>query len=454
MKRFVLTATLTALLLTSPSPTEGQTPRTATPSAEASRTETPSQIEHHVLPEISSQDLRSADEQRVLDGDVPHYAVAHEVEISPWKADRWQLVRGHARWRARISSPGAYSLNLAFGRYSMPAGGRLIVRSVDGRRTLRPFTEADNETHGQLWTPPIESDDLWLELSVPVDVLNELDLELNLVHHGYAGFGAPPPKAGECHVDIACSEAAGWGDVARSVALISIDGVRFCSGFLVNNTALDGRPFFITAEHCGVDRDNAASVVVMWKQERPACDLATSVSSTDGSFQTGAIWRATHRSSDTVLLELDDPPPADATVFYAGWDRSLEPPEQAVTIHHPNTDAKRISFDFDAAEVSSHLVRTENRRAQHIRIDAWDLGSTEGGSSGAPLLNRDKRVVGQLHGGYAACGNSQPDWFGRFSSAWRGRGRLGSRLSDWLDPMGSDPMALDGLDDMTDASLR
>ena len=433
LNRLVLTACLLTLTVSS---AQGQV---------RSGAEVKSEVEHYVLPEVSPQALRAADERRVLNDDVPHYAVAHRVDLSPWDEDRWQLVDGRAHWKARLTSPGALSLNLAFGRYVMPAGGRLVVRSVDGTQRLRAFTDVDNDVHGQLWTPPVLSDDLWLELSLPVDALGELELELSLVHHGYAGFGAPAPKSGECHVDIACSEAAGWGDVARSVAVLSIEGVRFCTGFLVNNTALDGRPFFVTAEHCGVDRHNAASVVVMWKHERPTCGFEPA-STADWSFQTGAIWRASHRSSDTTLIELDDPPPADASVFYAGWDRSEAAPEQTVTIHHPNTDVKRISFDFDPASISSHLGRHDNPRGQHFRVDGWDMGSTEGGSSGAPLLNGDKRVVGQLHGGYAACGNVQPDWFGRFSSAWKGRGRLGSRLSDWLDPIGDRPMVLDGLD--------
>lgn len=413
-------------------------------SSAATRVQQAAGVEHHVLPQVSASDLRAADEQRVLDGAVPHYAVAHEVDISPWNADRWRLVGGRAHWKARLTSPGALSLNLAFGRYVMPAGGRLVVRAVDGSQRLRAFTDADNDEHHQLWTPPILTDDLWLELSLPVEALGALELQLSWVHHGYAGFGAPLPKAGDCHIDIACSEAAGWGDVARSVALVSIGGVRFCSGFLINNTALDGRPLFITAQHCGVTADNAPSVVVMWNHERTACDLEPAASLAAWSFQTGAVWRAAHRSSDTTLLELDDPPPGG--VFYAGWDRHDAPPEQAVTVHHPNTDVKRISFAFDPAVVSSHLSRAENLHGQHLRVDRWDMGSTEGGSSGAPLLNGDKRVVGQLHGGYAACGNAQPDWFGRFSSAWRGRGRPGTRLSDWLDPIGNGPMVLDGLD--------
>lgn len=400
-----------------------------------------------VLPTIAASELRAMDERRMAQGDVAHYAVAHEVAISPWHEDRWRLVDGRAHWRVRISSPGALSLNLSFERYAMPTGGRLSIRSVDGRLRLRPFTEADNEAHGQLWTPPLASDDLWVELSVPVEELDALELELSRVHHGYAGFGAPAPRSGECHIATACSMASGWQDASRSVALISIAGVRFCSGFLVNNTALDGRPFFITAAHCDVDQENAASVVVIWNHQQPTCDPNATLEPSDWSFQSGAIWRATSRSSDTVLLELDDSPPTEADVFFAGWDRSPEPPSGAVTIHHPNTDTKRISFDFDQAIMASYLRDQENPRGHHWRIDGWDLGSTEGGSSGAPLFNADGRVVGQLHGGHAACGNRHADWFGRFASAWQGRGRLGSRLSDWLDPIGSDAQFLDGLDD-------
>ena len=142
---------------------------------------------------------------------------------------------------------------------------------------------------------------------------------------------------------------------------------------------------------------------------------------------------------------LDDTPHPAFGVYYAGWDRSRSDPLRSAVIHHPNTDVKRISFDLDRATTTSHLRAEQRYGSDHIRVGAWDLGSTEGGSSGAPLFNHDKRVVGQLHGGYAGCGDPRADWFGRFSAAWTGRGRLGLRLSDWLDPLGTGALILDGL---------
>ncbi len=437
-------------------------------------------LEPLVLPAVDAEQIILADERRAEAGRVPHYATPIEVAIDPFGEDvgKWEVLPGEtARWRLRLVSPGALSLNLAFTRFRMPPGGRLELISADGRR-VGPWTALDNEEHGQLWTPPIPTDDLVLELRLPIDEVDGLELELTRVHHGYAGFGEAGPRSGACHRGVACSEAEPWADQARSVALLSVAGRSFCTGFLVNNTALDGRPFLITASHCGVTPRNAASVVVMWNHQREDCagDKAGSETAPHergwnvaaeghewnvaaegrewevapegrewNDFQTGAIWRASHRPSDTLLLELDDSP-SQFGVYYAGWDRSPAAPARSTVIHHPNTDVKRISFDFDRATTTAHLDAESAPAGDHLRIGEWDMGSTEGGSSGAPLFNSDKRIVGQLHGGYAACGEPRSDWFGRFSTAWSGLGRPGARLSDWLDPLATGTATLDGLD--------
>ncbi len=406
-------------------------------------------IDRVVLPAVDPEEILAADERRVLAGRVPHYAVPLEAGITPWgDHGEWRLRRGNlARWRLRISSPGALSLNLAFSRYRMPPGGRLLLLSADGRHRVGPFTERDNDDHGELWTPPIATDDLVLDLQLPVEEIDALELELRRVQHGYAGFGDAEPHSGDCHRDVACSEAEAWSDQARSVALLSIAGTRYCTGFLVNNTALDGRPFLITANHCGVTPRNAPSVVVLWGYQRGACGADGPASEPDWSrFQSGAILRAAHPPSDTALLELDDPPDPAFGVYYAGWDRTAADPARTTVIHHPGSDVKKISFDFDRALTTPHLFDQPRPGADHLRVGEWDLGSTEGGSSGAPLFNRDRRVVGQLHGGHADCGAARPDWFGRFSAAWTGRGRPGFRLSDWLDPLATGATVLDGLD--------
>jgi hypothetical protein len=79
-------------------------------------------------------------------------------------------------------------------------------------------------------------------------------------------------------------------------------------------------------------------------------------------------------------------------------------------------------------------------------VTDWDLGTTEPGSSGSGLWDQNHRLIGQLQGGYAACGNDLSDWYGRFSVSWDGGGTGATRLRNWLDPGNTGAMVLDGVD--------
>ena len=416
-------------------------------------------LEPFELPEVDLLAAQLADKKRQNAGEVAHYAVPIEVGIEPWDGG-WEPVSDEeVRWTLRLRSSGALSLNLFFDRYRMAEGGRLEIYAADGGERIGPFTTRDNEDHEQLWTPPLLTDDLIVELTLPTDLfaldrkeeLDQFQLRLARVHHGYAGFGEDEPLSGSCQRDVACAASPLWHDAARSVALVSIDGVRFCSGFMVNNTALDGKPLFVTARHCGVDAANAPSVVVMWNYESPACRAGDDPELVEPprpsqSFQNGAQLRAVYEPTDIVLLELDDLPNPVWDVHYAGWDRSDDIPFRTVVIHHPNTDAKRFGIDQDRGRATFYLRAKDAAAGDHLRVGDWELGTTEGGSSGSPLFDQNQRVIGQLHGGYAGCGNREADWFGRFAVSWQGNGQRGGRLSDWLDPLDTGTLTLDGDD--------
>jgi lysyl endopeptidase len=81
------------------------------------------------------------------------------------------------------------------------------------------------------------------------------------------------------------------------------------------------------------------------------------------------------------------------------------------------------------------------------RIELTD-GTTEGGSSGAPQLDQNKRVVGQNRGGFQGCPNpSVAKYYGRFNLSWNGGGTNSTRLRNWLDPDNTGTLTLDGMDD-------
>ena len=409
------------------------------------------------LPGIDLDAVRAEDDDRAAAGLPPRYAVPQPVAIHPLADGTWDWLNADTlRWRLLVRSPGAASINLGFGRFRLPEGGRLTLYSADGRPAMRPFTAADNEAHGELWTPVVRGESVLIEVTVPADRAERLELELTSVNHGYRGFGAPEPaKSGSCNVDVICSQGDGWRDQIRSVAVISLGGGTFCSGFAVNNTANDGKPYFMTARHCGINAGNAASLVAVWNYENSTCRPPGSPASGgpgDGSlaqFSTGSIFRASATFSDFTLVELDDPLDPTFAVFLAGWDATAADATSAVAIHHPSTDEKRISFEDQATTTTSYLGSAVPGNGSHVRITDWDQGTTEGGSSGSPLFNQDQRVIGQLHGGFALCGNDDSDWYGRFDRSFSSGATPDARLSDWLDPGATGQTAIDGMDAAT-----
>lgn len=74
----------------------------------------------------------------------------------------------------------------------------------------------------------------------------------------------------------------------------------------------------------------------------------------------------------------------------------------------------------------------------HWFVDDWDIGNTEGGSSGSPLFDQNKRVIGQDHAGDGKpiCDEDKGTYFGSLSLSWDGGGDSTTQLSCWLKPSG------------------
>jgi subtilisin-like proprotein convertase family protein len=390
----------------------------------------------------------------------PRFAESIEVDISPDKDGTWESQEnGDLIWRIYIESPGARSLNFGFNEYQLPKGASLILYAPESFEKAGPFTNKDNEVHEEMWSPIVEADGVVIQLIVPAKNKSKVKLRLSTVNHDFLGFRSV--VSGACNVDVVCGEEDGpqfeliedYRDIIQSVGLLTLSGSAFCTGFLVNNVRQDQTPYYMTANHCGVNGGNASSVVVYWNFENSYCRAPGSGASGgpgDGErnqFNSGAFWRASYSPSDVTLIELDDPVNEDADAFFAGWTNlDAIPPDTLIAIHHPSLDEKRISFEFD----TPHLGTWANGGANipdgdHIIIPDWDVGTTEGGSSGSPLFNKNRRVVGQLHGGQASCNNNSYDSYGWFHTSWEGGGNSTNRLKDWLDPDDTGIVTLGGL---------
>ncbi len=416
------------------------------------------------------------------------YAVAAEIENVFIKNNtshggQWnRLTDGSWVWRLKISSEKALSLDVSLNDFFLPPSAKLSIYDWTGNLAKGPFTDKNNNSSKQLWPGSIIGHEVTLELRVSNQYKKYVSFSLNKVFRGFralwkevdilAKSGSLPfwnsmdnpffSNSGACNVDVACQDAENWQDQVSSVARYTFhkEGALFtCTGQLINNTNNDGRPLFLSGYHCGLSEDMstnywqsiAPSINIWWNYQSNQCRQPnTSSSSTPISIsdfndtQSGASVLALYQPSDMVLLELNQVPDQSYEIYYTGWDRTNSASNSAVTIHHPNFGAKRISVENNPLSITGYGNNTSSDRS-HLRVNDWDKGTTEPGSSGAGLWNDEKLLIGQLHGGYAACGNDKPDWFGRLYTSWDGGGTADKRLKDWLDPNNTNVVKLQGL---------
>ena len=399
-----------------------------------------------LMPEVDVDGLIAQDRANANRKDIPwRFGANIEVDIHPERDGQWsQLANGQWVWRLGIASPGAYHINLGFDDFYLPDGGRFYVSSLDGSHVIGGFTSANNNPDGQFATTLVRGEAIILEYLAPAATDKGARIHLTRVTHGYrnaykyaaGGAARALGDSGACNNNVACPIANGWLNEVNSVVMLVSGGSGFCTGGLVNNTNNDGTPYVLTANHC---YSNPGQWVFWFNYQSPTC-ANPAVDPTPDTVS-GATLRARRADSDFCLVEINSAVPNNFNPFYAGWDNTGAIPTSTMGIHHPSGDIKKISEDLDPADISGFF----GGGTDHWRVNDWDSGTTEGGSSGSPLFDQNHRVIGQLHGGSAACGNNLEDYYGRLSVSWDGN-NAGSRLHDWLDPTASGVGVLDGYD--------
>jgi hypothetical protein len=411
------------------------------------------------------------------------FALERPVNLSPETHGSWSLNGEFRVWHVHVLSPGAYSLGLVFGKYALLPGVRIFVYNPGQQEVKGAFTSENNKTSGVLPVGHLPGEELLIEMQVPVGMTDYGELELEALSHAFLNTGFKSSTAdcpaGEfgcsqpCEIDVNCVEGDPWWQVKPSVVRI-FTTTFYCTGVLVNNTSYDGTPYIITAEHCLNNQYYADRTVFQFNYESASCfgedgPLDMSISSAN---------QLTHGDSvDFSLLEISSIPPASYGVYYAGWDRTQFQTTSSATIHHPFGDVKKVSIDEQAPSIPEKPddVPYSGLEDYHYFsfwwVKRWETGSTEGGSSGGPLFNQARKVIGTLSGGNAACGDSigydsdtdrviynpapnYDDYFTQFGMAWDYEEDKGNALKPWLDPLNLDPPTLIGYNPTSTEPIR
>jgi len=393
------------------------------------------QIPTEKLAKVNHKKLISEDNEELNKGVPLRFAYPHKVKFNPKNSGKWFTnTNGDKFWIFIVESQDAKSLNFTFSDFHLPQGAKLFFYNSDRTDVRGAFTSANNKISRQLGISPIKGDKVIIEYYQPHYVEEEPALQMATIAHDYRGIfnmARAYGDSGSCNNNVACSVGNNWRDQIRSVALITLaDGSRFCTGALINNTANDSTPYFLTANHC--TGSSTANWVFVFNYQSVGCN------NTDGQLNqsvSGSQLLKKGVATDYSLLRLSSTPPASYNVYYAGWDATGQQPANTAGIHHPSGDIKKISFDNDAPSLGTFNGVGNNT---HWKVNDWDDGTTEPGSSGSPLFDQNKRIIGQLHGGGAACGNNESDLYGRFDLSF-------PNLSQWL-ASGSSITQIDGFD--------
>lgn len=382
------------------------------------------------------------------------FAYAFETDVDPRTTGAWLKTKGkYDIWRLAVRSRGALSIGLIFKEFYLAGGVRVFLYNEDRSVVRGAYTCLNNKAWKSLAVSHIPGDEVILQLEVPKELERHFGtLKLGSVAHAYAPvFLNDQVKDGRfgladsCNIDVKCISELAWRQVRRSVCRVIIDNVQLCSGSLVNNVRNDTTPYIYMAEHCFEGSYRPEDAIFYFNYESPECG------GNDGTTKysiSGSTQLAGGDSIDFALLELSKIPPDSFNVYYAGWYRGTDAPDSTVCIHHPRGDVKKITFDYDPPETSYHTANyfPEYVLYSHWRILAWDLGTTQPGSSGSPLFDNHQRIIGSLTGGKATCADNVNDYFTKFSYAWDYNEEDYKQLRHWLDPDSTGALFVAGLE--------
>lgn len=395
------------------------------------------------------------DAERATTGPRPHrVAVAVPAPVDVVQAATREFVAGGELLRYRIQFDDGYFTSAKFSAFDLPDGATLHFVSESHVYADGPYGHVHNRTTGRFGMPIVPGNAVIIELFVPNG--QQATLVLESVSYGFrqlpmlAAFSlrsgedtAPGPLYGGggpfgCQRDINCPEGAPYQQVKRAVAE-GYDGQFVCSGQLINNTAEDNRYLYLTAAHCEWWLD-PSTLSFYWDYENSGCGTNDFPPFT---FSTGStdLYHSTNPNFDLQLLELDGTD-LDETynVYYMGWSLSMTAPQQGAIIGFPDDKPKQIAYSLAPMIDCSVGGCPGGFGGPYWRLDNYDVGFTQGGSSGGGLLNEDLHVVGVLTGGVGTtCNNFAWDEFYKLNHEY-------AQIAEHLDPLRTGSTSLHGKD--------
>jgi len=373
-----------------------------------------------------------------------NYSIANSGRID-------MLPDGGLVWRIAFHMNEATFTSMNFSTFNIPDGAELYLYTPDRESVIGKFINKNQMEDGTFYPQEMPGEDIVVEYYEPASAAFHGELVINQITQGYYDFfhiksieGQIGNAEGTCHPNAICYDAT-WHPQINSVACYTMTAngyVYMCSGAMINNTANNNKQYFLSANHCYTA---SATYKFYFLYQATSCDLS------NGSIfktATGCTVKARddgESSSDFMLLEITGTIGTNCDVYLAGWDISTSAPTNPTScaaIHHPGGDIKKFS-------IPQHINNGAMSGYAKFWLANWATatGATEQGSSGSPLFNKDKLIVGQLYAGSSSCTNPTGwDLYGKISNSWTNNNNSSNakKLKPWLDPNNTGATTLQG----------
>lgn len=377
------------------------------------------------------------------------FAIPLEVSLDPSNSGFTFRRSGETVWVLPLSSKGALSLNIILSPFNLPAGAYFYVYDQAGRIVRGAYTRESVSGASSMPVLPVPGERLVLECHFPGTVISGKSIGVSQLAHDFTGFFGPEGikdlyygRSDNCEVDLNCSTNANYLKASRSVVRLLVAGSELCTGVMVNNTGNEYKAYILTANHCIEDQSKATNTIFVFNYRSPSCD---GPDMTNMHSLTGSQLRATNPEIDFTLVELGQFPSIVFRPYFSGWDITSSTPSNTYTLHHPEGDVMKLSIDDNAPITSSYPV-AGFVSSGFWRILKWDLGTTERGSSGAPLFDQNGRLRGTLTGGAATCTDPSNDYYAKLIRMFSISTVSSAHLRPWLDPSGTGATLVSGRD--------
>lgn len=329
-----------------------------------------------------------------------------------------ESLRGGLVWGTHVRSAEAYRLRLHLQDVKLPAGTRMWVWGVG--EEPRAFGLELIGPDGDLWTPSVAGEDVFLEIELPEALsqgetfgfeVREVSESFRLKADGSPLTVVPVFEAlGECLQDATCFNASTLDVIdayRKAVAHIQYlkDGSLYvCSGGLLNDTVGETVvPYFLTANHCFATQASASTLEAFWDYRSASC-LGAPPNLSSLPRSQGATLLATSANTDFTFLRLNSIPTGRALL---GW--SAAPIANGTRLHrisHPAPDGFPLHQGYSRALLSTTVGTCPQLPRPQYLYSIHEQGGTFGGSSGSPVILDGGYVVGQLLG---VCGPNTAD---------------------------------------------